>query len=244
MARGGFGWHRRPLPRVPVPCNTAAVSLEVPTPRPPRGPGTQTRLWGGRAPAGAAPRTHVRYHPTTPHPPLHLQNCYLTSSCRETEARPPAAPHSAPRGVAGGWRPLPHLSRRDGGAAAQLDDHLLAVVQRPAVAQLVQRAGGLGQHPHALARARQEAGREVAAGKQQRLGVFPWGGVAFRLANCRGQSQGQHRGRQWKSLNKSWRNRHRDGFFTHPGAGATTNGGAGSSSVPALGVLQVGRPTR
>lgn len=171
----------------------------------PRGLGTRTRpWWGGAHPGyptcgcptlGPPPRTHGRYHPSPPHPLLHLQSRSLTSSCGETEARPPRRPTFRTLGGGGGWRPHPHLSRRDGGAAAQLDDHLLAVVQRPAVAQLVQRAGRLGQHPHTLARARQEAGREVAAGQQQCLGVFPWGGVAFRLTSCRGQSQGQYLGR-------------------------------------------------
>lgn len=39
----------------------------------------------------------------------------------------------------------------DSGAAAQLDDHLLAVVEGALVPQLLQRAGGVGQHPHPLA---------------------------------------------------------------------------------------------
>lgn len=77
------------------------------------------------------------------------------------------------------------LPRGDRGAAAQLDDHLLAVVQRAAVAQLLQRARRLRQHPHALPGGREEAGGQVAGGEQQGLGVFPRRGVALGFTSCR-----------------------------------------------------------
>lgn len=83
------------------------------------------------------------------------------------------------------------LSGGDRGAAAQFDDHLLAVMECPFVAQLLQGAGGLGQHAHTLAWRREEAGREVAASQQQGLGVLPWCGVALRLASCKSKHRAQ-----------------------------------------------------
>lgn len=55
------------------------------------------------------------------------------------------------------------LAVGDGGAAAQLDNHLLAVVEGPLVSQLLQGAGSVRQHAHPLAGSRQEGGGKVAA---------------------------------------------------------------------------------
>lgn len=54
------------------------------------------------------------------------------------------------------------LAVGDGGATAQLDDHLLTVVEGPFVSQLLQGASSVGQHPHPLAGGREEGGGEVA----------------------------------------------------------------------------------
>lgn len=59
------------------------------------------------------------------------------------------------RGLAGG----------DGGPAAQAHEHLLAVVQQAAIAELLERARRLSQHAHALPWSRQEAGGQVAGGQ-------------------------------------------------------------------------------
>lgn len=68
VALGGFGWHWGPLPRVPVPCNTAAVSLEVPTPRPRAGWVHGHGRGGGEPTQGtprvAAPRWDLHPAPT------------------------------------------------------------------------------------------------------------------------------------------------------------------------------------
>lgn len=70
-------------------------------------------------------------------------------------------------------RPSVCLAVGDRGAAAQLDDHLLAVVQGPLVAQLFQGARRVRQHAHPLAGRRQEGGREVAARQHHGLRLLP-----------------------------------------------------------------------
>lgn len=55
------------------------------------------------------------------------------------------------------------LAVGDGGAAAQLDNHLLAVLESPLVSQFLQGASSVRQHAHPLARCRQEGGGKVAA---------------------------------------------------------------------------------
>lgn len=65
-------------------------------------------------------------------------------------------------------RPL-SLAVGDRGAAAQLDNHLLAVVKGPLVSQLLQGASGVGQHAHPLAGSRQEGGGKVAARQHHSL---------------------------------------------------------------------------
>lgn len=94
-----------------VPCNTATVSLEGPTGRPHAGWGHGHGHGGDGGeptlgtPVGLRPppRTPApaRRHPTPPHPPLQPPKRCLTSPCGETEARPPATPHSA---RTAGWR--------------------------------------------------------------------------------------------------------------------------------------------
>lgn len=64
------------------------------------------------------------------------------------------ARHTGPAGAADG-----DLAGGDGGPAAQAHEHLLAVVQQAAVAELLERARRLGQHAHALPRRRKKAGR-------------------------------------------------------------------------------------
>lgn len=65
------------------------------------------------------------------------------------------------------------LAVGDGGAAAQLDDHLLAVVQGSLVSQLLQGAGRISQHAHPLAGSRQKGGRKVAARQHHSLRLLP-----------------------------------------------------------------------
>lgn len=65
------------------------------------------------------------------------------------------------------------LAVGDGGAAAQLDDHLLAVVEGPLVSELFQGAGCVGQHANPLARSRQKGGRKVAARQHHGLCLLP-----------------------------------------------------------------------
>lgn len=55
------------------------------------------------------------------------------------------------------------LAVGDSGTTAQLDDHLLAVVEGPLVSQLLQGAGCVRQHAHPLAGSRQKGGRKVTA---------------------------------------------------------------------------------
>lgn len=73
------------------------------------------------------------------------------------------------------------LAVGDGGAAAQFDDHLLAVVEGPFVSQLLQGAGCISQHSHPLTRCRQEGGREVATCQHHRLGLLPLAGPRLAL---------------------------------------------------------------
>lgn len=65
------------------------------------------------------------------------------------------------------------LAVSDGGSAAQLDDHLLAVVKGPLVSQLLQGASCVGQHAHPLARSRQKGGGKVAACQHHSLRLLP-----------------------------------------------------------------------
>lgn len=61
----------------------------------------------------------------------------------------------------------------DGGATPQFDDHLLAVVERPLVSQLLQGAGCVGQHAYSLAGSRQEGRGEVATRQHDSLCLLP-----------------------------------------------------------------------
>lgn len=65
------------------------------------------------------------------------------------------------------------LAVGDGSAAAQLDDHLLAVMEGPLVSQLLQGAGCICQHAHPLARSREEGGGKVAARQHHGLCLLP-----------------------------------------------------------------------
>lgn len=65
------------------------------------------------------------------------------------------------------------LAVGDGGATAQLDDHLLAVVEGPLVSQLLQGARCICQHAHPLAGSRQKRGRKVAARQHHGLRLLP-----------------------------------------------------------------------
>lgn len=67
------------------------------------------------------------------------------------------------------------------GPAAQAHEHLLTIVQQPAVTELLERARRLGQHAHALPGRRQKAGRQVAGGQQQNLGLLPPRGPRLQL---------------------------------------------------------------
>lgn len=73
--------------------------------------------------------------------------------------------------------PVPFgLAVGDSGATAQLDDHLLTVVEGPLVSQLLQGASGVRQHSHPLAGGRQEGGGKVAARQHHGLCLLalPW----------------------------------------------------------------------
>lgn len=61
------------------------------------------------------------------------------------------------------------LAVGDGGATAQLDDHLLTVVEGPLVPQLLQGASGVCQHSHPLARSRKKGGGKVETGQHHGL---------------------------------------------------------------------------
>lgn len=56
------------------------------------------------------------------------------------------------------------LAGSDSGPTAQAHEHLLTVVQQPAIAKLLERARRLSQHAHALPGRRQEARGQVAGG--------------------------------------------------------------------------------
>lgn len=78
--------------------------------------------------------------------------------------------------------PLPFfLAVGDCGAAAQLDDHLLAVVEGPLVSQLLQGAGCVRQHAHPLARSRKKGGWKVAARQHHGLRLLPLAGPRLAL---------------------------------------------------------------
>lgn len=68
------------------------------------------------------------------------------------------------------------LAVGDGGATAQLDDHLLTVVEGPLVSQLLQGASGVRQHSHPLARSRKKGGGKVATRQHHGLCLLalPW----------------------------------------------------------------------
>lgn len=68
------------------------------------------------------------------------------------------------------------LAVGDSGAAAQLDDHLLTVVEGPLVSQLLQGASGVRQHSHPLAGSRKEGGGKVATCQHHGLCLLalPW----------------------------------------------------------------------
>lgn len=68
--------------------------------------------------------------------------------------------------------PFP-LAVGDSSSAAQLDDHLLAVVEGSLVSQLLQGAGCVCQHAHPLAGSRQKGGRKVAARQHYGLRLLP-----------------------------------------------------------------------
>lgn len=86
---------------------------------------------------------------------------FVYSVCACLSVRPPPLPpHPS--------CPFP-LAVGDGGAAAQLDNHLLAVMEGPFVSQLLQGAGSVRKHAHPLARSRQEGGGKVAAGQHHGL---------------------------------------------------------------------------
>jgi len=70
-------------------------------------------------------------------------------------------------------QPFCSLAVGDSSAAAQLDDHLLAVVEGPLVSQLLQGAGSVCQHAHPLAGGRQEGGGKVAARQHHSLRLLP-----------------------------------------------------------------------
>lgn len=89
------------------------------------------------------------------------QRCfYIQCPCMSLD---PSSPPSSPFSLAVG----------DGGAAAQLDDHLLAVVEGPLVSQLFQGASRVRQHAHPLTGSRQEGGRKVAARQHHGLRLLP-----------------------------------------------------------------------
>lgn len=73
------------------------------------------------------------------------------------------------------------LAVGDGGAAAQLDDHLLTVMEGPLVSQLLEGASGIRQHSHPLARGRQEGGGKVATRQHHRLCLLALAWPHFRL---------------------------------------------------------------
>lgn len=73
------------------------------------------------------------------------------------------------------------LAVGDGGAAAQLDDHLLAVVEGPLVSKLLQGAGRVRQHAHPLAGGRQKGGGKVAARQHHGLRLLPLAGPRLAL---------------------------------------------------------------
>lgn len=73
------------------------------------------------------------------------------------------------------------LTVGDGGSAAQLDDHLLAVVKGPLVSQLLEGASCVCQHAHPLARSRQKGRRKVAARQHHSLRLLPLAGPRLAL---------------------------------------------------------------
>lgn len=147
---------------------------------------SSTRGAGWTAPSTPGPASP---YPQGPGTPPASRGPGLQSCPRPSRLRRGRWGWAARRGLAGGH----------GGPAAQAHEHLLAVVQQPAVAELLERARRLGQHAHALPRRRQEAGRQVAGGEQQGLGLLPPRGPRFQLRRRRGRracarAQGRVRG--------------------------------------------------
>lgn len=154
----GLGDTGPPAPAIPRPATRGQH-------HPGRGSSGQSRQGGEMAltPASQVKRQSPRGSPT-PLPPGTVQSEGEPGTpAVQAPARGTAGRRRAPRGLAGG----------DGGPAAQAQEHLLAVVQQPAVAELLERARRLGQHAHALPGRRQEAGRQVAGRQQQGLGALP-----------------------------------------------------------------------
>lgn len=73
------------------------------------------------------------------------------------------------------------LAVGDSSSAAQLDDHLLAVVEGSLISQLLQGAGCVCQHAHPLAGSRQKGGRKVAARQHYSLRLLPLAGPCLTL---------------------------------------------------------------
>lgn len=73
------------------------------------------------------------------------------------------------------------LAVGDSGAAAQLDNHLLAVMEGPLVSQFLQGASSIREHAHPLAGSRQEGGGKVAARQHHslRLLTLAWPHLAL-----------------------------------------------------------------
>lgn len=76
---------------------------------------------------------------------------------------------------------LVSLAVGDSCSAAQLDDHLLAVVEGSLVSQLLQGPGCVCQHAHPLAGSRQKGGRKVAASQHHGLRLLPLAGPRLAL---------------------------------------------------------------
>lgn len=76
------------------------------------------------------------------------------------------------------------LARGNCSPTTQAHEHLLAIVQKPVITQLLKRASRLGQHAHALPGRRQEAGWQVAGGQEQSFSMLPPRGPRLQLRCC------------------------------------------------------------
>lgn len=121
--------------------------------------------WLGRTPSGLlGPETKAPEGLPFPLPPPRQCSPWVSRGhwdllCCLWPLRLP--PGTQPKGVeaaSGG------LAGSDRSPTAQAQEHLLAVVQQPAIAKLLEHTLRLSQHSHALPRSRQEAGRQVAGG--------------------------------------------------------------------------------